>query len=146
MRTTQGTASYIGESLARVGDVASGEDLWRDVRHGLARVDIDETVDRYDAAGIKTSYGRLGTRATTGRLVLSIREAAEALGVSDDLVYEMTARGEIPSLQLGRRRVVPLRAIELLIERSLETFDADAVSARLRTGPAAGSLGREDCE
>ena len=70
--------------------------------------------------------------ASTGGLVLSIREAAEALGVSDDLVYEMTSRGEIPCLRLGRRRVIPRRAVELMIERSLEEFDADAVSKQLR--------------
>ena len=70
--------------------------------------------------------------ASTGGLVLSIREAAEALGVSDDLVYEMTARGEIPCLHLGRRRVIPRRAVELMIERALEEFDAEAVSKHLR--------------
>ena len=139
MRTTQGTASYIGDSPARVPGVASGEELRHHLHHGLAGV--DETVDQDDAAGNDSSPGRAGTRATTGRLVLSIREAAEALGVSDDLVYEMTARREIPSLQLGRRRVVPLRAIELLIERSLETFDAEAAGARLRTRPGAGGRG-----
>ena len=35
-------------------------------------------------------------------LVLSIREVADILGVSDDLVYELVARGEIPCLRLGR--------------------------------------------
>jgi hypothetical protein len=60
--------------------------------------------------------------------------------VSDDLVYEMTARGEIPSLQRGRRRVIPLRAIEILIERSTEIVictakNAPKVSA-LRHNPA----------
>jgi predicted DNA-binding transcriptional regulator AlpA len=30
------------------------------------------------------------TRDATSALVLSVREVAEALGVSDDLVYEMT--------------------------------------------------------
>jgi excisionase family DNA binding protein len=37
----------------------------------------------------------------TDRLVLSVAEAAEALGVSDDLVYELTERGELPCLRLG---------------------------------------------
>ena len=35
------------------------------------------------------------------KLVLSVAEAAEVLGVSDDL-YELTALGELPSLRLGR--------------------------------------------
>lgn len=64
------------------------------------------------------------------RLVLTVREAAELLGVSDDLLYELTARGEIPCLRLGRRRVIPRRAVELMIERSIEHFDGEAVLER----------------
>jgi excisionase family DNA binding protein len=67
----------------------------------------------------------------SGSLVLTVQEAADALGISDDLVYELTARGEIPCLRLGRRRVIPRRAIELLIERSMEEFDAMTLLARL---------------
>ena len=59
------------------------------------------------------------------RLVLTVRQAADALGVSDDLVYELTARGEIPCLRLGRRRVIPRRAIELMLEQAMtQTGDA----------------------
>ena len=61
--------------------------------------------------------------------MLTVREAAELLGVSDELLYELTARGEIPCLRLGRRRVIPRRAVELMIERSLEHFDAGAALA-----------------
>jgi excisionase family DNA binding protein len=56
-------------------------------------------------------------------LVLSIRDVAKMFGVSDDLVYELVARDEIPCLRLGRRRLIPRRAVELMIERSLEAFD-----------------------
>jgi excisionase family DNA binding protein len=54
------------------------------------------------------------------RLVFTVRQAADALGVSDDLVYELTARGDIPCLRLGRRRVIPRRAIELMLEQTME--------------------------
>ena len=54
------------------------------------------------------------------RLVFTVRQAADALGVSDDLVYELTARGEIPCLRLGRRRVIPRRAIELILEQTMD--------------------------
>jgi excisionase family DNA binding protein len=64
-------------------------------------------------------------------LVLSIREVADILGVSDDLVYELVARGEIPCLRLGRRRLIPRRVVDLMIERSIGTFDASAVSVPL---------------
>ena len=62
--------------------------------------------------------------ANDERLVLTVREAADALGVSDDLVYELTARGEIPCLHLGRRRVIPRRAIEMMLERAITGVDA----------------------
>lgn len=66
-------------------------------------------------------------------LVLSIRDAAKVLGVSDDLVYELVARGEIPCLRLGRRRLIPRRAVELMIEHALGAFDPAAPSSRLPT-------------
>lgn len=46
------------------------------------------------------------------RLALSVDEAAALIGVSRDLVYDLVARGEIPSVRLGRRIVVPRRALE----------------------------------
>ena len=69
-------------------------------------------------------------------LVLSISETAELLGVSDDLVYDLVARGELPCLRLGRRRVIPRAAIELVIHGALDGFDTDVV---LRTVSASGS-------
>jgi excisionase family DNA binding protein len=51
-----------------------------------------------------------------GRLVLSVTEAAGLLGISRGLAYELVARGELPSLRLGRRIVVPRRALEVLLE------------------------------
>ncbi len=56
------------------------------------------------------------------KLVLSIAEDAEVLGVSDDLIYELTARGELPCLRLGRRNVIPTVAIQAVIDRTLEGF------------------------
>ncbi len=61
--------------------------------------------------------------ALVERLVLSIAEAAEALGVSDDLVYELTQRGDFPCLRLGRRKVIPRRAIQLVVDAALGDFD-----------------------
>ncbi|MGH9222226.1 MAG: helix-turn-helix domain-containing protein [Acidimicrobiales bacterium] len=52
--------------------------------------------------------------ARTERLVLTVQEAAEALAVSDNLVYDLTARGEFPCLHLGQRRVTPRQAIHVL--------------------------------
>ena len=54
-----------------------------------------------------------------GRLVLSVTEAAGLLGISRGLAYELVARGELPSLRLGRRIVVPRRALEGLLETAV---------------------------
>ena len=45
------------------------------------------------------------------RLALSVTEAAELLGISRALAYELVARGELPSVRLGRRVVVPRVAL-----------------------------------
>lgn len=46
----------------------------------------------------------------TNRLTLTVEEAAQLLGISRALAYELVARHELPSLRLGRRIVVPRRA------------------------------------
>lgn len=52
-------------------------------------------------------------------LVLSVAEAAASVCVSDDLVYELLRRGMLPCLQTGSRKVVPRRAMEMLVEHTL---------------------------
>ncbi len=49
------------------------------------------------------------------RLVFSVEETAVLLGISRAFAYELVARGEIPSLRLGRRIVVPRLAIDELL-------------------------------
>lgn len=42
-----------------------------------------------------------------GRLTYTVDEAADLLGISRALAYEAVRRGEIPSLRIGRRILVP---------------------------------------
>jgi excisionase family DNA binding protein len=49
---------------------------------------------------------------TDGPLVVSVVEAAELLAISRGLAYELARAGQMPSLRLGRRLVVP-RAVLL---------------------------------
>jgi len=49
------------------------------------------------------------------RLTYTVTEAAEILGISRSAAYECVRRGEIPSLSLGRRVVVPRQALEDLL-------------------------------
>jgi excisionase family DNA binding protein len=49
-------------------------------------------------------------------LVLTVTEVAAALGISRAHAYGLVARGELPSLRLGRRIVVPRRELNLLLD------------------------------
>ena len=49
------------------------------------------------------------------RLVLSVTEAAEMLGISRTLAYELVARQELPALRLGGRIVILLRPLQRLL-------------------------------
>lgn len=49
------------------------------------------------------------------RLTLTVDEAARLLGISRALAYELVRDGEIPSLRLRRRIVIPRRAIDALL-------------------------------
>ena len=42
-------------------------------------------------------------------------EAARVLGIGRSLAYELVSRGELPSVRLGRRIVVPLAAVDALL-------------------------------
>ena len=50
------------------------------------------------------------------RLVLSVTEAAEMLGISRTLAYELVARQELPALRLGGRIVILLRPLQRLLD------------------------------
>ena len=49
------------------------------------------------------------------RLTYTVEEAAQLLGISRGLAYELVKAGEIPSVQLGRRLVVPRAALHSML-------------------------------
>ena len=51
----------------------------------------------------------------SARLTMTVTEAAHALGISRTLAYDMVRSGELPSLRLGRRLVVPVRSLERML-------------------------------
>ena len=53
------------------------------------------------------------------RLVLTVAEAGELLGISRAFAYELVARGELPVVRLGRRRLVPKVALLALLGADL---------------------------
>lgn len=50
--------------------------------------------------------------------VLTIREAAELLRLGTNSVYEAARRGELPSIRIGRRLLVPKSGLMRLLEGS----------------------------
>ena len=61
-----------------------------------------------------------GSSTEVERLTLSVEEAAVLLGISRALAYNLVRRGELPRLQLGRRVVVPRRALENFVAAATE--------------------------
>ena len=50
------------------------------------------------------------------KLVYTVQEAGALLGLSRGSAYEAARRGELPTLRIGRRLVVPIRALEKILE------------------------------
>ncbi len=53
--------------------------------------------------------------------VLTIIEAAEELGISKGSAYEAARSGEIPTLRIGRRLIVPRAAFDRMLEKAGKT-------------------------
>jgi excisionase family DNA binding protein len=53
---------------------------------------------------------------TPRRLTLTVEEAAETLGISRAFAYESVRRGDIPSIRIGRRILVPKVALERMLD------------------------------
>jgi excisionase family DNA binding protein len=64
--------------------------------------------------GVKAE-GSSAAPATIEPLVFSVAEAAAMLGISNDLAYDLITTGELPALRLGRRLVIPRRALLALV-------------------------------
>lgn len=50
-------------------------------------------------------------------LTYTVAEAAQALGIGRATAYELARRGQLPVIKIGRRRVVPRKALEHLVEQ-----------------------------
>jgi excisionase family DNA binding protein len=49
------------------------------------------------------------------KLTISVTEAGERLGVSRNLAYQAARSGEIPTVRIGHRLLVPIAAFERLL-------------------------------
>jgi excisionase family DNA binding protein len=71
-----------------------------------------------EVVAAEQSVGRTPIAPTEGALLLSVAEAAKTLGISRGSLYELVNGGEIRSLQIGRRRLVPREALVEFIDRN----------------------------
>lgn len=56
---------------------------------------------------------------------LTVEEAAKVLRIGRNLAYEAVQTGEIPSIKIGRRIIVPKRALaNMLMSNGLQTAKA----------------------
>jgi excisionase family DNA binding protein len=90
--------------------------LWaedsRELRDALL-VALGETHDAEPRS--RTASG--ATAPVENRLVFTVEEAAQLLGISRSFAYEAVQRGEIPSMRIGRRILVPKAALQRLLEQ-----------------------------
>jgi len=55
--------------------------------------------------------------STTTFQLVTVTEAADALGLSRSKVYELLAAGELPSVRIGRTRRIAVADLERFVER-----------------------------
>jgi excisionase family DNA binding protein len=64
--------------------------------------------------GLRSASGAAPT--SQERLTLTVEEAASLLGISRAFAYESVHRGDIPSIRLGRRILIPRSLLEKLVD------------------------------
>jgi DNA binding domain, excisionase family len=50
-----------------------------------------------------------------GRLTISVAEAAKRLGIGRNQAYEAARVGQLPTIKMGRRLLVPIAAFERML-------------------------------
>ncbi len=59
------------------------------------------------------------------RLAITVSEAASQLGIGRNTAYEAARRGEIPTVRIGGRILVPVSALDRLLEGTWEKSRTD---------------------
>ncbi len=83
-----------------------------------AEARVREAVDALAAALLDALREQGHPVAEGPERLLSIPEAAALAGLGRSALYALIGRGELRSLKVGRRRLVPASAIRELVERS----------------------------
>lgn len=73
--------------------------------------EFDDYVEPADPGATPGAVAPVGDR-----LVYTVEEAAQLLGISRAFAYEAVQRGEIPSMRIGRRILVPKAALQRMLD------------------------------
>lgn len=63
---------------------------------------------------------------TEPRATLTVEEAAAILGIGRTLAFELARTGQLPTIRLGRRILVPRVALERMLDNQLPRPAGDA--------------------
>jgi excisionase family DNA binding protein len=61
--------------------------------------------------------------APVPRLALSLREAAQATGLSERTIKELSRANQIPLVRVGRRVLVPVAALEVWLQKNSRALE-----------------------
>ncbi len=74
---------------------------------------LDNASDEADATVAEVLRAALGPHL--GEATMSVEDAGQLLGRGRSSAYDAVARGEIPVIRIGRRRVVPVPALARML-------------------------------
>ena len=57
------------------------------------------------------------------RLTITVEQASKLLGISRGLAYQMVRTGKLPVIRFGRRLLVPRKALDRLLNGSMDVED-----------------------
>jgi len=74
------------------------------------------------------------------RSTWTVRETAEQLGIATSTVYSYVESGILPSIRLGRRRLIPCAAVNALLKNATDAWRrADGGADDPGAGPGEGA-------
>lgn len=59
------------------------------------------------------------------KILISVEEAANMLSIGRSRCYELVLGGQLRSLKLGRRRLIPREALEAFVAEQLGAMEAE---------------------
>ncbi|MGI8927234.1 MAG: helix-turn-helix domain-containing protein [Tepidiformaceae bacterium] len=77
-------------------------------------------------------------------LALSVPDAAAKLGVGRNTLYAAVNRGDVPSIRIGRRLLIPTSALARFLEANVQADPLRANTAHVASTPTHPPVRRKD--